>query len=641
MKSIIKSTTSNHIKWYSKDDFNLAFQKIYENKWKPNKIDFGISDNIRKLIIWIIELSNEFNLKKEDKILNNKLLEKLLLSEELTHQWIIKNISNILEINNNNNIDQSFLELEKYSDEIKFKWDIKDWWKVLKVSENIQNILWYTPEDFYNWSLIFSNLIHKDDIEKIKNEVENYSKNNKKEFTQEYRLIKKDWTIITVKDRTIVSYDKNWEIEFFYWYIQDISEEKKMQNKIMNNYYTDTKTWLPNEHKLLKDIDYLKWEKLLIILKLNNFRHINSFYWFEWGNKIILKIKGYLKQKFEQLWFTIYKISQVKFWLLRKCDFDSIKRNQTLIEIKKIISSCEITSDYWQMKIKITAWLACKDNANFDNALTALYSDNNSWHLIEYNEALNNRIHENSWEIIERTKKINEWLKKDFFVPHYQWIQNNKTWKIEKYEALIRYDDWIKVESPYKFLKIAEEVNLLWKLSKKMIEIVILEMKEHNYNISINLTEQDFLNEKLIKLIINKLDYYKIEPNRLTIEVLEDITWEIDHTITNNIKILKNIWIKISIDDFWTGNSNFARLTKISPDYLKIDWSLVKWIIWENNKQNIDILRSIIEFWHLHWSQIIAEYVENKEIQDIIDILWIEYSQWYHYSKPAREIPKK
>jgi sensor c-di-GMP phosphodiesterase-like protein len=57
-----------------------------------------------------------------------------------------------------------------------------------------------------------------------------------------------------------------------------------------------------------------------------------------------------------------------------------------------------------------------------------------------------------------------------------------------------------------------------------MIELVISEMREHDYNISINLTEQDFLNEKLIKLIKYNLAYYSIEPNRLTIEVLEDIT---------------------------------------------------------------------------------------------------------------------
>jgi EAL domain-containing protein (putative c-di-GMP-specific phosphodiesterase class I) len=68
---------------------------------------------------------------------------------------------------------------------------------------------------------------------------------------------------------------------------------------------------------------------------------------------------------------------------------------------------------------------------------------------------------------------------------------------------------------------------------------------------------------------------------------------------------------------------------------------LVKWVIWKNNKQNTDILRSIIEFWHLHWSKIIAEYVENEEIQNIVEILWIEYSQWYYFSKPTREISKK
>ena len=645
MKSIIKYTTSSDIEQFTENEVKVAFVQLYNNWWILNKQTKEISAKIRKLIIWIIELSNEFDLDKKSMNLKNKLLVSLSKSNKLEYQWIITLVWNIL--NNKTrwcksySMDEDFVELQKYSNEVKFKWDAKDWWKVINVSENIKEILWYESSEFYNWNLTFLELIHPSDIDRVKKEILDFTENKSREFNQEYKVIKKNWSIITIKDKTVVSYDYMWEINYFYWYIQDVSDEKAMQDKIMQNYHTDSKTWLPNERKLLKDIENLKWNKVIIMLKLNEFRHINSFYWFKWGDQIILKVKDYLKERFEKLWFTIYKTSQVNFWLLKKCSSDPIKKEQTLEEIKNIISSCEIVSDFWKMKIKITAWVACKNNTSFDNALTALYSGNNSWNLIKYDEELYTEIQKNSWEIIEWTKKINEWLKKWFFVPYYQWIRDNETEKIEKFESLIRYDDWKKVESPYKFLKIAEEINLLWELSKRMIEVVISEMREHNYSISINLTEQDFLNEKLIKLIIDNLEYYLVDPKRLIIEVLEDITWEIDDTIINNMKKLKDIWIKISIDDFWTGNSNFARLTKISPDFLKIDWSLVKWVIWENSKQNTDILRSIIEFGHLHWSKIIAEFVENQEIQDIVNILWIEYSQWYHYSKPAREISEK
>jgi len=55
-------------------------------------------------------------------------------------------------------------------------------------------------------------------------------------------------------------------------------------------------------------------------------------------------------------------------------------------------------------------------------------------------------------------------------------------------------------------LDIAKQTSQMSNISKELIEIVISEMKEHNNIISINLTEEDFLNQDLLKYIIDNLD---------------------------------------------------------------------------------------------------------------------------------------
>jgi len=85
-----------------------------------------------------------------------------------------------------------------------------------------------------------------------------------------------------------------------------------------------------------------------------------------------------------------------------------------------------------------------------------------------------------------------------------------------------------------------------------MIEQVLYEMKNHNFEISINLTEKDFLNDKLINRILTNVIRYDINPERLMVEILENITNDIDDTILQNILKLKELGIKISIDDFGT-----------------------------------------------------------------------------------------
>ena len=647
--SVIKNIKTSEIKKYSKEDFSTAFNQL--QNWEILKT----SKEIRLLILWILELSKKFKIDRNTPNFKEKLLYKMSKSDNLEYVWIADIVSSIIywekTICLSNNSCQDKFETELYSREVNFVWDIQEWWKVMRVSRNIEKILWYNHNDFISWKINFSEIIHKDDLEKILNEVKEYSEKKVKSFEQEYRVIKKDWESIIVKDQTIVKYDKQWNIKYFYWYIYDITEQKEMEEYIKWHAYYDNKTWLPNDIQLQKDIEEIKWNKIIIILKINNFKDINTTYSFAEWDKILLNISEKLKKIFWELWFTLYKSWQLNFWLFKSCEKDIHKnncisedteeeKNKIIKIIENIIKDFSIDYKYWELPIKISGWLAFQKDASFDKALHALYTWHNTWWITIYDDELEQTIKEESESKLKWAKKISEWLEKWYFIPYYQWIRNNETWKIDKYEALVRYKNWNDFFSPYFFLRIAEKLNLLQKISERMIKEVIREMKRHNYSISINLTEKDFLNNELIKLIKKELKNNKIHANRLTIEVLENITEEWNITIVKNIKILKKFWINISIDDFWTWHSNFSRLLDISPDYLKIDWSLIKWIVWKNSHKYWKILRSIIEFWHNQWAKIIAEYVENQHIQDKLDVLWVDYSQWYHYSKPSRDIKK-
>lgn len=425
---------------------------------------------------------------------------------------------------------------------------------------------------------------------------------------------------------------------------------KKITQEILDILLIDKKTWLPNEQKFQNDIINEKWDKLIWIIKINNFKHINSFYSYTKWDEILWIISNEIKQKFWKIWFKVYKTTQLNYWLLLdSSQYNKIKENTIQREIEKIISKFEINTEYWKMGIKLTWWIVTGKIASYDQALSALYSDAESWVFNIYNDDIEKELFKESSEIIEWTKRIREWLEKNHFQPYYQWIYNNHSKEFDKYEALVRYTSKDKKSVPWEFLWVAKTINLLWEISKKLIENVISEMRYHEYCIWINLTEEDLRNKNLIKLIINNLDFYWIESQRLTVEVLENVTGikddiNTENTVLRNINVLKKNGIQISIDDFGTWHSNFARLTQLSPDYLKIDGSLVKWIISKDKKQAkkyTEILRSIIEFWHLHNAKVIAEFVENQEIQDILELLWVDYSQWYLFSKPSRDIIEK
>ena len=92
--------------------------------------------------------------------------------------------------------------------------------------------------------------------------------------------------------------------------------------------------------------------------------------------------------------------------------------------------------------------------------------------------------------------------------------------------------------------------------------------------------------------------------------------------------------MKIAIDDFGTGYSNFVELFDIRPEILKIDGSIVKGSI--ESETSASLLDIIIYMARKFDMKLIAEFVENEEIQKVVLEKGVDFSQGYYFSKPCR-----
>jgi EAL domain-containing protein (putative c-di-GMP-specific phosphodiesterase class I) len=90
--------------------------------------------------------------------------------------------------------------------------------------------------------------------------------------------------------------------------------------------------------------------------------------------------------------------------------------------------------------------------------------------------------------------------------------------------------------------------------------------------------------------------------------------------------------VKIAIDDFGSGYSNFERLVDFQPDILKIDGSLIKNIVDDSFSEHV--VKAIVTFAKNENIQTVAEFVENKDILNKIKSLGIDYSQGFYIGKP-------
>lgn len=229
---------------------------------------------------------------------------------------------------------------------------------------------------------------------------------------------------------------------------------------------------------------------------------------------------------------------------------------------------------------------------------------------------------------------INDAISYKRVIPYYQGIRNNKTKEIDIYESLMRIADKDgRIYLPGDFLPVAKEYKLYDRLSQMMIEKVLDDSPGHKFSVTINLNTSDIYNQNILNLIFDRLK--KLEhPERLIFKIVESeaITdYEYLKTFTDKIH---NLGAKIAVDDFGSGYSNLMHVLRIDLDFIKITGDIVKDVCTDSSCR--EFINMISSWANSRNKKVIAEFVENEDIQRIIKRNKVAYSQGYLFSKPGR-----
>ena len=115
-----------------------------------------------------------------------------------------------------------------------FKWKNLPNWPVEYVSENSQEIIGFPPTDFTSGKVTYASLIHKNDIERVIGEVEEFSGSQTNNFKHlPYRLKKKDGSIIWIDDFTTIIRNDSGEITHYLGYIINITDRIKTEEELI------------------------------------------------------------------------------------------------------------------------------------------------------------------------------------------------------------------------------------------------------------------------------------------------------------------------------------------------------------------------------------------------------------------------
>jgi len=404
-----------------------------------------------------------------------------------------------------------------------------------------------------------------------------------------------------------------------------------MQEVFNDTYYLDNLTSCPNLCALQNKITLANTNAILK-LSLGNFKVYQIYYGVDVTNKILIEFGNAIRLNLPGN-AELFRSCEDEFSILLKNPSPS-QEDILSKQLKAFFDLTPIEVDGFLLKIKADIGVA-NGTKLLQKVDIALLEAKEGYSIVHYNED-SIFIKEQS-NHIRWVKVIQDALNEDRIEVYYQPIMNNKDNSITKYESLCRIiDEDGTVHMPNNFLPAASIAGRMCDISKVVIDKSFKYFKGKSHSFSINVTREDFLAEYLVDYISYKCDIYNIKPERIYIEVLENISTESANGFLTQILKLRELGCNISIDDFGVDNSNFARMMQIKADVIKIDGHFIQQLLHDENARII--VENIIDFSRKLGSSTVAEYVDSKELQNLVQEMGITYSQGFYIGKPKSEV---
>lgn len=416
--------------------------------------------------------------------------------------------------------------------------------------------------------------------------------------------------------------------------LHQLIEEKSKQ--FLYESYHDKITNLENHfalNELLSKSDCV----YVVLLNIDHFRNINDAYGFELGNNVLRETARYLRMVIP-LHIRLFHLNADEFAIVIEECYIKEKVIELLDSIEYFFNESEIT-----LQDGIGVRITFSMGVSFGQGLELLHQAKIAlFELREHNRGAYKFFESNSNYLLKQKHniywihKIKESISEGNLFPYFQPIFNNKTNEIDKYECLARIEDEEDIIAPIRFMEAARVTGMLPIITRTMIQQSCEKFANTHYEFSINITSEDLYMDYLEEFLLRNVARHNIKPEQVVLEILEDITTLNEYNIIEQLYALRKKGFKIAIDDFGSQSSNFSRLLEFSPDYLKIDGAFIKDII-KDEKSRI-ITEAIVLISHRSNIKVIAEYVHNDEVQEMVKALGIDFSQGYVISEPKKEL---
>jgi EAL domain-containing protein (putative c-di-GMP-specific phosphodiesterase class I) len=206
-------------------------------------------------------------------------------------------------------------------------------------------------------------------------------------------------------------------------------------------------------------------------------------------------------------------------------------------------------------------------------------------------------------------------------------------------EALIRWQHPERgLVGPDTFIPVAEDCRLIIPLGEWVLGEACRQLRRWHddgftgLRISVNLSARQFQQQDLAQIVEAALIQTELPPHSLELEITESVAMHSAEWTASVLRVLQRMSVRISIDDFGTGQSSLSYLKHFPLTTLKIDRVFVKDL--RVNPDSEAIVKAVIALAHILKLRVVAEGVETEQQISFLREVECEEIQGYRCSRP-------
>jgi diguanylate cyclase (GGDEF)-like protein/PAS domain S-box-containing protein len=500
----------------------------------------------------------------------------------------------------------------------------------LYTSPQIEKMLGYTPEEWREGKL-WPKCLHPDDRERILAADERFEAGDEEPFSEEYRLLARDGSVVWVREEAVLLKDEAGEPLYWQGILYDLTERKALEERLEHRAFHDYLTDLPNRQlfveRLRNALDRTRRKEgrkvAVLFTDLDEFKIINDSLGHEAGDVLLTLVAQRLKRclrpedslaRFggDEFVVLIEDIEGPEVAVRVAQRITEELKEPFLLEGRELFAPSSIGIGLGDARTKTPEALLM----DADTAMYRAKEEGGTFRVFD----------QDMYKRARGRLELEADLRRTLEAPHerlpvfYQPMVSIPEGKIVGMEALVRWSHPEKgLLVPPEFIPMAEETGLIVPMGQWVLDEACRRARDWQeryaknvpLTMAVNISARQLHYPELVGEVEEALRRAALDPGSLTLEITESVLVEDEGSRAGTLRRLKELGVRLAIDDFGVGYSSLSYLRYLPVDQLKLDRVLVGDL--DSDHKNLAIVRAAVDLGHALGIEVVAEGVETHE----------------------------